>query len=163
MSLADRLKIGMRRLASGVCVISSCTETAKFAMTASSVTSLSDNPASLLMCINQGAAMQSILVPGHPFAVNILAYEQQDISTTCAQKNTAEERFAVGQWLRHDGNQLPYLPSAQAVFFCEVDNAPYFYGTHQIVIGKLTEVLVSQENVRPLIYVDGGYQQLSSV
>ncbi|MBX2807259.1 MAG: flavin reductase family protein [Cellvibrionaceae bacterium] len=161
MSLSDNLKMGMRRLASGVCVVSSYKQSVRFAMTASSVTSLSDNPASLLMCINKEAAIQSVLVKGQPFAVNVLADGQQGISNKCAQRDAAEERFAVGQWLTRTSDQLPYLAAAQVVFFCEVDNSPYFYGTHQIVVGKLTEALISDDDVRPLIYVDGGYRVLS--
>ncbi len=160
MQLNEGLRLGMRRLASGVCVVTTCEGSARYAMTASSVTSLSDNPASLLLCVNKTAAMQPFLVKGQPLAVNILSADQQDVSNKCAQKDAAEERFGVGEWAEHEPTKLPYLPSAQAIFFCQVDNENHEYGTHQIVIGRLTDLIIPEIEVNPLIYVDGAYQQL---
>lgn len=162
MQLAESLRLGMRRLASGVCVVTTRGGSARYAMTASSVTSLSDDPASLLVCVNKTAAMQPFLLKGQPLAINILGADQQEISNKCAQKNAAEERFEVGDWLEHEPTKLPYLQFAQAVFFCQVDNENHEYGTHQIVIGRLTEVIIPDTSVDPLIYVDGNYQKIAS-
>jgi flavin reductase (NADH) len=160
MSLADALRSGMRRLASGVCVITTEADGARYAMTASSVTSLSDDPASLLVCVNKIAAMQPYLKKGQPIAVNILGTGHESVSNKCAEKEAGEERFAIGQWEKDAQTGLPYLSDAQAVFFCQVDNDNYEYGTHQVVIGRLTAAFVPEVDVDPLIYVDGAYQQL---
>ncbi|MGH1441403.1 MAG: flavin reductase family protein [Cellvibrionaceae bacterium] len=162
MQLSESLRLGMRRLASGVCVVTTCGGDSRYAMTASSVTSLSDDPASLLVCVNKTAAIQPFLVKGQPLAINILGSDQADVSNKCAQKNAAEERFEVGDWSEHESTGLPYLSSAQAVFLCQVDNENHEYGTHQIVIGRLTEVIIPDVDVDPLIYVDGKYQKISS-
>jgi len=127
-------------------------------MTASSVTSLSDNPASLLVCVNKTAAIRPILKKGQAFTVNILGVEHQDISNQCASKNSGEDRFTIGSWDSHDN--LPFLKDAQAVFFCHVDNEEYEYGTHQIVVGRLVKVIVPDTVVDPLIYSDGSYRRL---
>lgn len=160
MQLAEGLRLGMRRLASGVCVVTTRGGTARYAMTASSVTSLSDDPPSLLVCINKTAAIQPFLVKGQPLAINILGSNQQDVSNKCAQKNAAEERFEVGDWDEHESTKLPYLQSAQAVFLCQVDNENHEYGTHQIVIGRLTDVIIPDIDIDPLIYADGKYQKI---
>lgn len=161
MMLSDSLRLGMRRLASGVCVVTSYTETERFAMTASSVTSLSDSPASLLICINQTAAIAPILNKGQPLAVSILNADQQDISNKCAEKLAGDERFAVGEWAQHEATGLPYLETAQVTFFCEVDNDDYPYGTHRIVVGKLTDAIIADEDIEPLVYLNGSYQKLA--
>ncbi|MFT6389972.1 MAG: flavin reductase (NADH) [Cellvibrionaceae bacterium] len=160
MQLAEGLRLGMRRLASSVCVVATRVGDARYAMTASSVTSLSDDPASLLVCINKTAAIQPFLLKGQPLSINILGSDQEDVSNKCAQKNAAEERFEVGDWLEHESIKLPYLKSAQAVFICQVDNENHEYGTHQIVIGRLTDVIISDVAVDPLIYADGRYQKI---
>jgi len=160
MQLAEGLRLGMRRLASGVCVVTTRDGAARYAMTASSVTSLSDEPASLIVCVNKTAAIQPFLVKGQPLAINILGSDQQDVSNKCAQKNAAEERFEVGEWAEHAPTKLPYLISAQAIFLCQVDNENHEYGTHQIVIGRLTDVIIPDNDVDPLIYVDGKYQKI---
>ena len=161
MSLAESLRVGMRRLASGVCVITTEVDGRRYAMTASSVTSLSDSPASLLVCVNKTAAIQPYLKKYQPFAVNILGAGHESISNKCAQREAGDERFSIGLWERDEATQLPCLKDAQAVFLCEVDNDGYEYGTHQIVIGKLTRVMLPDIQLDPLIYVDGAYSRLT--
>lgn len=161
MELAENLRLGMRRLASGVCIISCKAEGQRYAMTASSVTSLSDSPASLLVCVNNAAAIQPFLVRGRSFAVNILGDDQIDVSNNCAGESSGEERFSVGCWSESSQSGAPFLDGAQAVFFCDVDNDSYQYGTHHIIIGRLSNVIVPEVEVSPLIYVDGKYQKIS--
>ncbi len=157
--MKDALRLGMRRLAASVCVLSAKVGDRQYAMTASSVTSVSDSPASLLVCVNQDAALQAVLAKGQPFVINVLSQQQQDISNACASREEGTQRFEVGQWL-YDDNDMPYLADAQASFFCRVDNDSYIYGTHQIVIGQLDKLEVSEDKVEPLIYVDGAYSSL---
>ncbi len=158
--LSQMMKLGMRRLAAGVCVLSMRTDTGQpFAMTVSSVTSVSDSPASLLVCINKQVSQQGHLSTlGNHFAINILSADQQDISNLCAGRDP-RDRFSLGNWAE-DRHGVPYLSDAQAVFFCKVDLASA-YGTHHIVVGLMHEVLVSQVDTSPLIYVDGRYAMLT--
>lgn len=150
----------MRRLVSGVCVVTTRVGEVRYAMTASSVTSLSDDPASLLVCVNKIAAMQPFLNKRQMITINILGAGQQAVSNKCAEKEAGDERFSVGEWKDDQETNLPYLTTAQAMFFCEVDNDNYEYGTHQVVIGKLTRAIIPDNPIAPLIYVDGAYQQL---
>lgn len=158
--LKEALRMGMRRLAAGVCVISTQANGERYAMTASSVTSLSDDPASLLVCVNQQASMQPVLCLGQPFVINILSSSQEDISNLCAGQE-GQGRFSLGNWGETD-EQIPYLHDAQANFFCRVDNDNYCYGTHQIVIGRLERVITADVAVDPLIYLDGSYRRLAN-
>lgn len=151
------MKLGMRRLASGVCILSAQTvEGEWFGMTVSSVTSVSDNPASLLVCINKLVSQHEYLsTPGTRFAVNALNSDQQDLSNLCAGREQGRNRFSIGSW-QQDEYGVPYLTDAQAVFFCEADKV-LEYGTHHIVVGKIHQVLVGEDEVDPLLYVDGRY------
>ncbi len=156
VDLKDALRLGMRRLASGVCVVSASANGQSYAMTASSVTSVSDDPASLLVCVNQEAALQPVLVKGQSFVINVLSQKQQQISNHCASKDTADKRFSIGEWQSDENNQ-PFLTDALVSFFCSVDNDNYLYGTHQIVIGRIEKVVVSDQGIDPLVYVNGSY------
>lgn len=160
-NLGVAMKLGMRRLASGVCILSAQTaEGEMFAMTVSSVTSVSDNPASLLVCINKLVSQHSYLsTPGTRFAINALNSNQQDLSNLCAGREQGRDRFSLGSW-QQDEYSVPYLTDAQAVFFCEADKVME-YGTHHIVVGKIHQVLVGEDDVNPLLYVDGGYGYLA--
>lgn len=155
--LGTAMKLGMRRLASGVAVLSTRTDDGeRFAMTVSSVTSVSDNPASLLVCVNTQLALEGHLsTQGSPFVINILSSEQKDISNLCAGFEGDKPRFSLGDWQQGEQN-LPYLNDAQAAFFCESDRV-MTYGTHHIVVARITDVKIGELAVDPLIYLDGGY------
>ncbi|HQQ73655.1 MAG TPA: flavin reductase family protein [Pseudomonadales bacterium] len=163
MTLLDHpsiaLRAGMRRLAASVCVITAVDGSGqRHAMTATAVTSVSDEPASLLVCVNRQTTLHSILAAGGSFAVNVLGSDQADISIQCASAEAGEARFANGDWAIH--HKLPYLKNAQAVFFCDSANN-MVHGTHLIAVGNIREVLVSKEPLNPLLYANGQYRRLN--
>ena len=151
----------MRRLASGVCVITSLDgQGIPHAMTATSVTSVSDEPASMLVCINQNSNMHQSIALGGELCINVLATEHEAISNRCAFGDQGISRFDEGRWDKV--GQLPYLADALASFICNIDKL-IEYGTHTIVIGQVKQVIVPEsENIDPLIYVTGGYKSLKS-
>ena len=156
-NLAVSMKLGMRRLASGVCVLSTRLPGDKrFAMTVSSVTSVSDSPASLLVCINQSVSQQGYLATqGSQFAVNVLSVAHQDVSNLCAGREPNRDRFEVGNW-EADDSGMPVLSDAQAVFVCQTDQVTT-YGTHKIIVGAIHKVILNSAEVDPLLYADGSY------
>ncbi|WKD51562.1 flavin reductase family protein [Microbulbifer spongiae] len=159
IDVGKAMKLGMRRLASGVCILSTkCAEGTPFAMTVSSVTSVSDTPPSLLVCVNNTTSTGEVLRKGVPFCINVLSYNQELISRYCASSGSKNMRFSDSRWKHVSSNGVPYLEGAQAVFFCEQDKT-ILYNTHDIVIGRIQEVLVEAGPVSSLIYLDGSYQQ----
>ncbi|MEJ2418778.1 MAG: flavin reductase family protein [Exilibacterium sp.] len=158
--LGEAMKEGMRRLASGVCVLSTRNHLGdRFAMTASSVTSVSDSPASLLVCVNKETSMYRVLEEGGGFCINVLAHHHEPISSCCASGEQGESRFLKGHWRNGGEADLPYLQGALATFFCVQDQS-FLYGTHKIIIGRISEVLVGAGPVEPLIYLNGSYHRL---
>lgn len=151
--LKGGLRLAMRRLTSAVCVISTAHDGQKFGMTATSVTSVSLAPPSLLVCINRRARLHDPLIRRGAFFVNILHADDTEIAEAFSGARADIDRFACGAW--DDTNGLPYLASAQASVFCELD-AISSYGTHSIMIGKVGDVVV-RGNVSPLLYQDGKY------
>jgi flavin reductase (DIM6/NTAB) family NADH-FMN oxidoreductase RutF len=162
-NLAVSMKLGMRRLASGVCVLTTVLSDGQpFAMTVSSVTSVSDSPASLLVCINQLVSQQGHLATlGSLFAINVLSIGHQDVSNICAGREPNRNRFDIGSWASDNGG-LPVLADAQAVFVCHTDQVTT-YGTHKIVIGAIDKVILADTEVDPLLYADGSYGAFSRV
>ena len=157
--LAGQMKLGMRQWASGVSVIAACDAAGNpHAMTASSLTSVSDNPPSLLVCVNQKARMASLLeVTGTRFSANLLGSGHQSVSNICATPDMQEKRFSEGAW---DLTGTPFLQDAPAVFECEVAEV-LAYGTHLVVIGRIIDVKLGAEPQGPLCYWNGGYQSLA--
>lgn len=144
----------MRRLASSVSVMTCADGTERHAMAATSVTSLSLDPPSLLVCVNRSNAIYSALNKGADFCINVLSLEQEEISVACGGKLRGKERFTVGDWSQAEAG-LPYLANAQSVLICAQDGR-YDYGTHTIFIGRIKSIQNS-DDVNPLVYVDGRY------
>ncbi|WP_053981172.1 flavin reductase family protein [Marinagarivorans algicola] len=158
MDLADAMKKGMRQWASGVAVISTKdTSGLPHAMTASSLTSVTDNPPSLLVCVNKSARMAGMLTTETLFCANLLTEQQQSLSNACANPAEQDKRFDDASW---DIQGTPRLTSASVSFECRVVNSVP-QGTHNIVVGEIIAVHFNAQSTLPLCYWNGGYQRLN--
>lgn len=160
IELGQAMKEGMRRLASGVAVIAARgADGYRTAMTATSVTSVSDKPASLLVCVNRATSLHTVLEKGADFSVNVLASAQQDISNHCSRGDQGENRFSVGDWQASGEQETPYLNGSLVTFICR-QSKTVTHGTHDIVIGEIERVLIAEAGeVDPLVYLNGGYRR----
>ncbi|MDB9813575.1 flavin reductase family protein [Gammaproteobacteria bacterium] len=149
----EQFLIAMRFLASSVSVVSAKDSDGKlYAMTASSVTSLTIEPPSILVCVNKGASIHDILIPGIDLCINILSKDQQDISNLCSSKDSESLRFANDFW---NTGGVPFLKDAQSNIFSQVDEV-ISYNSHSIIIAKVLQAQ-SADSFDGLIYADGGY------
>lgn len=158
-SLPKDLANAMRRFASSVTVISvRGADGMRNAITATSPTSISMTPPSMLFCIHRQSSLREGLVEGIPFCINILAESQQDVAQMCASNVKGEERFAVGHW-QNDVSGTPYLADAEAAILCKTAQIVSF-GSHDIVIGTVERVHLPSPRT-PLVYVDGRYSTVA--
>lgn len=144
----------MRRLAKSVTIITTSNGSERFAMSATAVDSLSTEPPSLLICVNQTASLHAVLDAGADFCVNILGLEQEHLSHLCSGPIKGEARFQQGNWLTSEGG-IPYLGDAQSAILCRQDGK-FSYGTHTIFIGRI-EQIHNNGQISPLVYLDGSY------
>lgn len=155
--LQQDFKSAMRRLAATVCVVSTTDQDGWHGMTATSVTSVSMDPPSVLVCVNTTATLHKILHAGGHFCVNVLrASQEAQAGRFSSSKIRGADRFADHAWKGNDEQRgLPYLVDAQANLFCDIDQA-ISYGSHTIFIGRVNEIRIG-ELVSPLLYADGQY------
>lgn len=147
---------GMRRIAYPVCIVSSCANGKNLAITVSSVTSVSVEPPSLLVCINKSSSMAQAISKESFLNVNFLNYSQRDLADICADKNKADVRFSNNAWL-YDSNGSPYLDQCEMVAFCEVDSF-VSQATHFVAFLSVKKVNMSDLNhLNPLIYQNRSY------
>lgn len=143
----------MRKLVSGVAVITTYDGHEPHGMTATSVSSLSFEPPSLLVCINRSASMHDILEASGRFCVNLLSRDQETVGQRFAQKPDGPSRFDEIGWTSL--HELPRLAGVQASIFC-TKAAHLRFGTHTIFVGTVDDVEVSTD-VDPLTYLDGRF------
>ncbi len=157
--LETSLKQAMRALAKAVSLISCRSlDGARWVMPATAVTPVSMEPPSMLLCMNRDASSYPAMASGVAFAISILRAGQVDIARRCTGSANRAARFDQGDW-REDVHGTPYLADAMAVVICAADQR-IGYGTHDIFIGKVRNVLVNTTS-DPLMYADGGYTQLA--
>jgi flavin reductase (DIM6/NTAB) family NADH-FMN oxidoreductase RutF len=155
-------KLGMRSLAGAVSVITvHSADGVPIGLTATSVSSLSADPPSLLVCVNRKTEIAGILTPGATFAVNVLTTHQVAIARAFGGQTTAKgrDRFSVGTWHRSPDGEVPLLVGCRAAFECTVAMVQD-WETHHIVIGSVTEVHFFNSQEPSLAYCDGAYQTL---
>ena len=154
MNTQDVFRLSMRRLATTVSVVTCASDGVRHGMTATAVTALCMEPASLLVCVNAKSSFLAPLLQERRFCINLLQSTQSGISRLFGGEAKGEARFAQGFWLA-DAAGTPYLADAQASIFCEVDEVVP-YGTHRIIIGRVDRGQFAPA-FEPLIYQNGTY------
>ena len=154
MSIQDNFRLATRRYIYSVSIMSNKDDNGNSnAITVSSVTSISMDPPSLLICINKSSRIHDTLQIGSKFCINLLKKDQEDLSNICSDEESYEERFNNENW---DTEEIPFLSNAQANIFCKVDKLTSYH-THTIVVG-LVENANHTNEISTLTYVDGKYK-----
>lgn len=152
--IQSAFRTAMRGFASTVSVVTACDHERMHGMTVTSVTSLSMDPPSVLVCIHRQTLLHDIVLRAPRFGVNVLGQDQAGMSTAFSGGTPPQDRFAVGDWRRSDAG-VPYLLGAQANLLCR-KSAAIPYGTHVILVGEVEHVELSQ-SVSPLVYHNAAY------
>jgi flavin reductase len=149
-------KLGMRRLAAGVSVVTTRDKTGvPHGMIATSVTSVCLTPPSLLTCINKTASSHDVFHARGFFCVNLLAEEATDIARRFSSSEFRELRFREEEWSSLETGS-PVLKTSVASFDCKVMSV-VDADSHTIFIGEVVAVSLAQGPVSPLIYLDGAF------
>lgn len=144
-SIVDKAKFrdGMSRLGSAVNVVTTRFDGKRYGFTASAVCSVSDTPATLLVCINRAASCFHAFENARHFCVNTLMPGQEDIASVFGGKTPVEDRFAVGEW-REGRTGAPVLANASVNFECELTNA-VDEATHRVLFGRVIDMHENEE------------------
>ena len=154
MSIQDNFRLAMRRYIYSVSIMSNKDNADNpNAITVSSVTSISMDPPSLLICINKSSRIHNSIELESKFCINLLNNKQEDLSNICSDEDMYDQRFKDENW-NLDG--IPFLKNAQANIFCKVDKLTSYH-THTIVIGLVEDAKYADE-ISTLTYVDGVYK-----
>lgn len=154
MDIRDDFRLAMRKYVYSVSILSNLDLNSNpNAITVSSVTSISMDPPSILVCINKMSKIHQSVSIGSKFCINLLKKNHEDLSNICSKTGSNELRFINENW---NLDSLPYIENAQANIFCHVDKI-YSYHTHSIVIGIVDDARYL-DGISTLTYVDGQYK-----
>jgi flavin reductase (DIM6/NTAB) family NADH-FMN oxidoreductase RutF len=127
--------------------------------TATAVTSVSDSPPSLLLCLNQTSATLRHIRENGVFSVNVLSNAQEEVATVFAGATGLDgaDRFRASHGWQM-GNGPPVLETALATFCCRLTEMTPV-GSHTVIIGMVEQATTGAE-ARPLLYFRRGYRVL---
>jgi flavin reductase (NADH)/cob(II)yrinic acid a,c-diamide reductase len=152
----------MRQCAGAVALVTVGTEPGtRTGLTVTSACSLSDDPPSLLVCINRSASAHARIREEKCFAINFLNEEHTMLALTFSgQKGiSGDDRFAFGRWITGTTG-TPILQDAAAAFDCtliqELETK-----THSVFLGQVQHVTAAA--VDPLLYMRGSFYGVRNI
>jgi flavin reductase (DIM6/NTAB) family NADH-FMN oxidoreductase RutF len=136
----ESFRSAMRHLASGVSVITTGQGEHRSGLTATSVSSLSMEPPSLVVCINRASVTLQAMRETGVFGVSFLAAQHRDVAERFAGRGTllGAARFEDSDWISLVTG-APLLSDALAAIDCSIDSVME-WNTHALVIGRVEAV-----------------------
>jgi flavin reductase (DIM6/NTAB) family NADH-FMN oxidoreductase RutF len=158
---AEEFRAQMRHLAGAVTVIATGAPGQRFGLTATAVCSLSDDPPTLLACVNRTASAHDVISSNRTFSINLLADDQEDVAGRFAGRagSRGEARFEGAAW-HALATGAPILAGALAAFDCEITQE-HVFATHTIFIGRVV-ASAARDAADPLIYLRGAFRRLGA-
>ena len=157
---APAFRDAMAALGAAVSVVTTDGPAGRHGMTATAVCSLSDQPASLLVCVNRSSRMHDVLARNGVFCVNVLAAGQEELSRLFADPaRTMEDRFDLAGDLMEMSVAAPGLAAAQISVACAV-TMMIEASTHSVVMGEVRQIVRGQGE-GGLVYYGRRYHALA--
>lgn len=144
------------RFASGVTIVTSATAEGPVGMTCQSFTALSLRPPLVMFAPARTSRAWPLIHRAGHFTVNLLADDQQDLSTTFAISQA--DKFAGIDWTPSAEHGDPRLPGCIGWIDCRVHNV-HAEGDHYIVVGRVLD-LIEGSSSDPLLFYRSGYRAL---
>lgn len=145
---------GMARVAAAVNIVTSADGNEWYGFTASAITSVTDSPPTLLVCVNKHAQTSSVIQKTRLLCVNTVTDEHKELTMTFAGAGGVKDmtvRFAGAQW-SHLVTGAPVLENAVVSFDCRVVRSLEI-GTHYVFFCEVAAMQKS-ENIEGLVYFD---------
>ncbi len=149
---------GMSGLGASVNVITTMVDGQPAGFTATAVTSVTDTPPTLLVCLNRSSSVFAAFDKAEYLCVNTLAAGQETVSGVFASKLTQPERFDAVEW-KPFVTGSPALDAASTVFDCRITSRTTV-GTHDVFFCEVLGI-GQAEQTSNLVYFNRKYHSLT--
>ncbi len=150
---------GMASLAAAVNLITTDGAGGLAGFTATAVTSVTDDPPTLLVCLNRASSAAPAVLANKVLCVNALAPGHETVSSLFGGKTPMAERFASADWT-NGKTGAPVLHDALVSFDCIITEMVEV-GTHFILMCQVVDVLANDREAA-LVYFRRAYQAVSA-
>jgi flavin reductase len=149
-------KLAMRRLAAGVSIVTTIDGEQPHGFAATSVTSVSADPSPLLLvCVNKSVSCHDLMLASGRFCVNVLGESDMETARLFSSPKDRHRRFELCKW-ETLSTGAPALTGALASFDCRIHHAMEVQ-THTVVFGEVVETRLIDDDLHPLVYIDGRF------
>ncbi|WP_108125810.1 NADH-dependent FMN reductase RutF [Saccharospirillum mangrovi] len=148
----------MSGLAAAVNIVTTDGPGGRAGFTATAVCSVSDQPPTLLVCLNRSASAFPMFDANQALCVNTLTADQMALSNLFGGKTDMDERFAAAAWQLGDSG-APILENALVSFDCRIVKRVSL-GTHDTLFCEVLSV-TAPSSKDGLVYFDRGYAGLN--
>ena len=158
----DRFREAMARLGAAVNVVTTDGAAGRGGCTASAVCSVTDDPPTLLVCLNRGGEMRELVKANAVLCVNTLAASQTALSPLFAGETgrRVRERFTTGLWHVLETG-APVLEGAVVSFDCLVSQVTEV-GTHSVFFCSVAAIRLGSMDDEALIYFRRRYHRTAA-
>lgn len=150
---------GMSRVAGAVHVVTTDGAAGRAGFTATAVAPVTDDPASLLVCINTASRSAQALLANKVFCVNTLSAADIPLADVFAGRSELQgpNRFSVGHW-ETLATGSPALMTGLVSFDCRISDAR-IVATHHVIIGEIVAIRLGDQKPA-LVYQGRVYHEL---
>jgi len=145
----------MRNVPGAVAIIGTALKGVRGGLAATAWSSLSADPPSMLVCVNQSASAHDMIVGSGVFTINQLASSHDETVAIFSNRRglQGDNRFLADEWMT-GSTGAPVLTSAVTAFECRVVKH-VIHETHSIFIGQVEAIFVHDADCDPVSYFDG--------
>ena len=149
----------MSRMPAAVHLVTTDGPAGRRGVTVSSACSVSDEPATLLVCLNVSSPTNDRFEANGNFAVNLLASRSEPLARAFAGEGSLspESRFSLGRWTSAETG-APLLTDALVGFDCRLIDAKII-ATHRVLIGEVVAMRMGPDEPA-LLYFDRTFHRL---
>ena len=149
----------MSRVGAAVHVVTTAGPAGRGGATMTAVTSVSDTPPTVLVCINRNGRLNTLVRANGVFCVNTLVTGDEALAGVFAGVGGIdhEARFEAGAWTT-EATGAPMLLGARTALDCRVSEISEV-GSHTVIFGVVEAVHLGETHPA-LLYIDRAYRVL---
>ncbi len=155
----ESFRNGMAKLCAAVNIVTSDGAAGLAGFTATAVCSVTDQPPTLLVCLNRTASVYETVTANGVIAVNTLAAHHVALSNLFGGRTPMADRFAAATWMRGETG-APMLADALTAFDCRITQA-LDVGTHTVLICTVVGI-GGEAGPAGLTYFDRAYHSVGA-
>ncbi|MBB2205821.1 flavin reductase [Gluconacetobacter takamatsuzukensis] len=155
----DLFRDAMSRLGAPVTLVTTDGAAGRHGLTASAVTSVSDAPPTVLVCLNRTNRSHQAFLANGVVGLSLLSGGHEDLAAAFASsRRSTEEKFAAGTW-HTDATGAPLFGDALATLDCSI-GAIHAAGSHDVLFCTVRAIRLHPQGGTGLAWFDRRFHHL---